>query len=161
MARFCGSQPTINDCLNCPYDDCINDSVKEPHKQDPVQLQKWQKDYRDKFRAAGVCPYCRKKPLTDGYKMCAACRAYFREKRKESSYRYGVLPRSLLDGMERCTKCGRKLNAATGYKLCDKCLGQARAALDKTPTHNGVKMGSYFERWHETFWAKTSSQKSE
>ena len=163
MKRFCGSSPSVEDCLNCPYEECINDYVRKQYKPNGdivVRRRQQQAEFRNKRRENGFCPYCGKRKMPEGYRMCEVCRAYFRAKKNESAHKNGVLPRSLLDGIERCSKCGRRFDGKHEHKLCSKCYEQAIEALDKTPSHTGGQADSYFRRWHETFWTNTLSQKS-
>lgn len=143
-----------SDCFDCPYPDCINDYVKPLHPRSEEQKERyntWCRERRDAFSKEGLCRYCGKRPPDGGYKTCGICRAYMREKRRESHYRYGVKPRCLLDGVTLCGKCG-KAPPEIGYRLCKDCLASAREALDKTPTHNGRKNTGGFTEVHEAWW---------
>lgn len=151
------------DCFTCPYPDCINDYVKKTQTYSEKQLAEKAKRVRarkDMYRNLGICPYCGKRKIDDGHKMCDFCRTYFRLHKNKSQHKHGVLPKELLDGIDRCSRCGRGL-PVDGYSLCTSCLQQARTALSKTPTHNGRKVDNYMKKVHNAWWEEKLSQKIE
>lgn len=90
MKRFCGSSPSVEDCLNCPYEECINDYVRKQYKPNGdivVRRRQQQAEFRNKRRENGFCPYCGKRKMSEGYRMCEVCRAYFRAKKTKALIR--------------------------------------------------------------------------
>lgn len=162
MARYCGSSPTIKQCLNCPYDDCINDYVKKERSVKPEHLEVNRKRNakRNAERIAqGLCSTCGKKKPQEGYRTCDVCREYFRRDSIKRSRAKGVLPKELLDGVERCYKCGALLNGSVS-KMCERCLKSALKALSKTPSWNGKKPDTHFAKGNELYWSARQKQRN-
>lgn len=149
------------DCFNCKYDYCIN--VGNYKKRTPEQAKR-DSERRKAKRAerikSGLCIYCGKRSCSPGYKTCIECRIKMRSYKEDENRRKGILPKALLDGVERCQKCGRH-RPVNGYKLCKRCLANARAFLDKTPTHNGKKQTGGFTDAKEIFWANKKQKESQ
>ena len=142
------------DCFSCPYPDCINDVVelaKPLPEHRKAEVRTWERERRKRFAEEGLCTVCGKRKPEPGRKRCAICNAYDRRKKREYQIRDGKLLWDDLDGVTRCAKCG-KAHPVEGYKLCPQCLASARAALDKTPTHNGMKNPGWFTEGVNAFW---------
>lgn len=140
-----------SDCFSCPYPDCINDYVRKPQKYTERRAAYVRKKKDERIKA-GLCPYCGKRPPSDGHKTCGWCRAYFRQNKSKSMRNAGIIPKDMLNGVDRCSKCG-KYPPKQGQMLCERCYEQALAALSKTPTHNGKKNSGYFTQFNEVFYA--------
>lgn len=149
----------FKDCFSCPYPDCINDEANLA-KPLPESTKAKQRAYelarRKRFAQEGLCTMCGKREPLPGKKRCAVCSAYARRKSREYWIRDGKLRREEFDGVTRCFKCG-KAPPAEGYKLCPSCLDKARAALDKTPTHNGQKISSAFTGGVNAYWKRRNA----
>lgn len=84
---------------------------------------------KDYYLKMGICPYCRKRKITSGYKSCFPCREQISLKRKQESAdpeRKGLLlqrekekrKERLKNGL--CTKCGKN-KPENGYRTCAEC----------------------------------------
>lgn len=91
----------------------------------------------------GVCPKCLKQKEDDGYVHCSACRAKIRKSDTKYRQKKGVLPRCLLDGIDRCAICGRE-EVVDGHKVCSRCLENCRKSLKKAS--NTPREANYFEK---------------
>ncbi len=86
------------------------------------------KAYKEYYLNMGICPYCRKRKLTPGYKSCVVCRenkALRRMKSKDpekakqrSIYRKSKRAERIDQGL--CTVCGKR-KAEQGFKTCPEC----------------------------------------
>lgn len=161
MARYCGSSPTVKQCLSCPYEDCINDNVKpERDWKKPEYLAANKRRIakrKAEWKAQGLCSTCGKRKPQEGFRTCDVCREYYRRKGKEYNRAKGILPKELLDGVERCYKCGALLNG-NGSKMCERCLKQALKALSVTPAWNGKRPDTYFAKGNELYWSARQNQ---
>lgn len=145
-----------SDCFTCPYPDCINDDEPSVRVYTPEQKERIRyraRARRQRFKDAGLCSWCGKKAPTGGFKMCAECRIKMRRTKEDQNRQKGILPRSMLDGVERCQKCG-KSPPVDGYKLCERCLASTRAHADLTPTHNHRRPVGWFNDAQEIYWAE-------
>lgn len=144
---------TKEQCFNCKYDDCINECVthRKSSKEQIERSAKRRRNLKNERMSIGLCVNCGNKKPEEGYKMCTECKRYFRLRKEESNRRRGILPRELLDGVERCAKCGKYV-PVSGYKLCERCLKSSIEHLEKTPTHNGKKQRGGFTDGNELFW---------
>lgn len=109
-----------HDCLNCIYDDCINDSVysekslyRNRSEQAKENQRKLQKRKRDESKAKGLCVICRSKKATHGVK-CYEC--YIRQKRYDKAKYNGKRQYWKENGL--CFYCGAK--TLPGKKVCQK-----------------------------------------
>lgn len=71
-----------------------------------------EKANRAYYSSRGICPYCRKNPITPGYKTCAACR----ERRRINEQ--NRVKRNMDNGV--CKRCGAELDDKR-WKQCKKC----------------------------------------
>lgn len=122
----------------CEYD-------RECRRSDTV-LKNNKTKQREKYRKnveSGICPTCGKRRAEYGYINCPVCRAKKARRQLEYNHKNGVLPRCLLDGTDRCARCGKE-EVVMGYKLCGRCLENSRKAIKKaldTPREQ-----NYFEK---------------
>lgn len=148
------------DCFNCKYDYCINvGNYKKHTKEQNKKYTERNRSLRSERYALGLCTSCGKRVPSKGYKTCDYCRAYFKRKKTKHDRENGILPRCILDGVDRCSKCGKD-KPANGYKLCNSCLKKARSALEmarSVKSKNGVKGG--FDSAIEAFWTRKANQK--
>lgn len=144
-----------SDCFTCPYPDCINPEplkiriYTEEEKKKSVESVR---NLRKRRKELGQCPYCGVALAPDSkFKMCLECRIKSNRNRKNWRIRNGYTPQELLDGVERCKKCG-KAPPKPGYKLCERCYNSnvAHAAIG---TANSRKKGNpHFEAFGNAFW---------
>lgn len=90
------------------------------------------------YRSIGICPYCRKRKISDGAKRCIECKQLWDEyakKRYKKKYEeikaYNrILQKRLKDKRienGECSRCGKKLTDADtdfgyqNYKMCIAC----------------------------------------
>lgn len=117
-------------CFNCPYPDCINDSV-----YDAEYHRKWWEKHREEMNARkrqvrternmnGLCRYCEKPLAPNSKTMCVEHLLVERKRAAEKRRRKGVTPRVLF-GVTVCHLCGSDLNEGNN-KLCESCLAKAR-----------------------------------
>lgn len=119
------------DCLNCRYDDCINDHVyydsasyKNRSEKAKENARRYQAELRQKAREKGLCIVCRKN-IADHGVTCERCyqrnsasqRIRYEEKRRSKEY------------TDECRKCHEK--RIPGKKLCQRCYDKAMANLKK------------------------------
>lgn len=109
-----------HDCLNCIYDDCINDSVysekslyRNRSEQAKENQRKLQKKKRDEAKANGLCMVCRSKKATHGVK-CYEC--FIRQKSHDRSKYDGQRQYWKENGL--CYQCGAE--PLPGKKVCKK-----------------------------------------
>lgn len=137
------------DCFYCIHPDCINDKLPKARKLTKEQREmkkrsqhKWYKKNYEARKVAGLCVACGKEKARPNRTMCGPCAAAQNRRKLEAYYRKtGGMPRSLLDGVERCAVCG-KAPPAHGSKTCEKCYetlcknaAKARAAHTNNPNH--------------------------
>lgn len=143
-----------SDCFRCPYPDCINPSplrvqVRTREQQDRINARAREK--RAALKAAGLCSTCGRPRDNPRWLLCGYCRGKRRLGQEQTNRKRGHLPRCLLDGIDRCSHCGRAA-PATGQKLCEKCLADARAALARTRNHTGKGCATPFAKGVNAFW---------
>lgn len=127
------------DCFTCPYPDCINPEplrIQTLTREQKDRMNARQRETRKAYKAAGLCSTCGRPRDDTRWMRCSRCRASGRRYQEKIHRKAGHLPKCLLDGVERCAHCG-KAAPVEGYRLCEKCLADARAALAKSPTHIG------------------------
>ena len=143
-----------SDCFKCPYPDCINPAPLQIRTYTRAQKDRdnaRRKEKREAYKAAGLCPICGRKRNNPRWLKCGHCRHIGRVAAEKVRRKRGKLPKCLLDGVDRCTHCGKNAPAA-GYQLCPKCLDDARTALAKTPSHTGKGCVTHFADFNESFW---------
>ena len=89
---------------------------------------------REYYLQIGVCPYCRKRKITHGYKTCLPCREKISLRHKiqllDMDKKERILKKERDERKKRleegiCTKCG-KSEAETGYHTCAECRRKAK-----------------------------------
>lgn len=86
------------------------------------------KAYREYYLSMGICPICRKRKVSIGYKSCVICRenkALRRMKLKDPLYAEAESRKRKEMRIERaekglCTSCGKN-KAERGFKTCHEC----------------------------------------
>lgn len=148
------------DCFRCPYPDCIN--------PEPLRARSYSRDQKDRsnarrrekraaYKASGLCPICGRPRDNPRWETCGYCRARRRLAAEKVRRKRGQLPKCLLDGVDRCSHCGKAAPAA-GQRLCEKCLADARSALERTPTHTGRGCTTPFAKGVEAFLAPRNKE---
>ena len=134
-------------CLACRMDirakGCTH-SEESKHRQ--AQRQKRKKDL---LYAFGVCNACWKRDATEGLSVCSWCRSKSRllsEKRRRANP--NMLPRPLMDGGDRCARCG-KLKSSNGHKVCNDCYPTLRESMSYARSLK--KERNYFEKLNDAF----------
>lgn len=142
-----------SDCFTCPYPDCINPEpvpLRTREQQDRENSRA--RERREAYKAAGLCTTCGRPRDNPRWLACGRCRGKRRMSQEQDNRKRGHLPKSLLDGVERCAHCGRAA-PAEGYQLCRKCLADARSALARTRNHAGKGCTTPFAQGVDAFWA--------
>lgn len=84
---------------------------------------------KDYYLKMGICPYCRKRKITAGYKSCFPCREkkriYRRQKQNDPEQNQKMLQRRKEIREDRfrnglCTSCGKN-KPENGYRTCAEC----------------------------------------
>lgn len=138
-----------HDCLNCIYEDCINDNIyrdsslyKNRSEQAKANQRAYQKRARDEAKEKGLCIICRKEKATHGSK-CKKC--YLRQKRYDRKKNKGLREYWLENGL--CYFCGAK--CIEGKKVCEKHYKPLKQNIDicnqSEPTKKSQKR---FTQWH-------------
>lgn len=123
-------------CLNCIYEDCINDHIPasrpeygaqyyQAHKEE-VRARK-KKQYNER-KAAGICVSCGKRKAVKGRVRCLDCQQKARRQDTAGRRRRGMLPKDHFDGVDWCRLCGKE-KPVEGKQLCSKCLEISRASI--------------------------------
>ena len=121
------------DCLNCLYDDCINDYVQPSQKEYKAQyyqahkeemLAQKKKQYEER-KAAGICVICGKRKALKNRVRCLDCLQRAKRHDTAGRRRKGMLPKDHFDGVTWCRCCG-KAKPVEGKQLCSKCLEASR-----------------------------------
>lgn len=136
-----------HDCLNCIYDDCINDGIyseKSLYKYRSEEAKQRQKDFqrrkRDEAREKGFCIICRQKPATHGAK-CYDC--YLRQKRYDKAKYNGDRKRWKEEGL--CYFCGKP--RVEGKNVCSQHLNIYQKRAEELNNHPNVEKGrEYFRK---------------
>ena len=89
----------------------------------------------------GLCSVCGARPPRPGFKSCLECAIKRRRYANKSHWKYGTVPKVLMDGISLCNKCG-KAPPVEGYKVCERCLDGCRRALENVPSHKGIALES-------------------
>lgn len=132
------------DCFQCPYPDCINDYVKKEYprsKEYRAHQIEWYRQRSKRWESEGLCSVCGARPPRPGFKSCLECALKRRRYANKSHWKYGTVPKVLMDGISLCKKCG-KAPPADGYKVCERCLDGCRRALENVPSHKGIALES-------------------
>lgn len=110
------------DCLNCKFEDCINDYVRPIHSkrtEKEIAAQKTYKSNKYKSRkAAGLCVNCGRRKAESGV-MCNECRLKRNRKSREKYRQQHPDPRSLFR-QTGCYFCGAA--RIPGKKVCARHL---------------------------------------
>lgn len=123
------------DCINCKFEDCINDYVKKKYPKSE-EYKKRQNEYQKKYGKAkyekakeqGICVKCFKAKAEFGV-LCYECK--IKQRRKQS----GLSKRELYKINGLCCTCGRPRKE--GFKVCERCyqiclkMGQAALKSEK------------------------------
>ena len=149
-----------NDCFRCPYPDCINPEpfrVRSYSREQKDRANALRREKRAAYKAAGLCSVCGRPRDNPRWEKCGYCRERGRLAAERVRRKRGQLPKCLLDGVDRCSHCG-KATPAAGQQLCEKCLAAARSALARTPTHTGKGCMTHFAKGVDAFWASRKKQ---
>lgn len=132
------------------YECCEKERKRKRSNQamSKIYAQRYEKYHKN--IALGICPICGKREVTDGHINCQLCRA--KKAQREAKYRFnrGVLPRCLLDGVDRCAVCGAE-NVVEGHKVCMRCLENGRNAIEKA-NRTPREKDNYFRELNDAFW---------
>ena len=124
------------DCLNCPYPDCIKDElpeekekrreyIKEWKRKNPEKyehqkdiMRKWSRNRYHELKAKGICTVCGKQKAVGGLK-CPDCTAAYivyarRYRRKKKAEEMKWMP------------CSEKMPEKKGRYLCTVCANHAK-----------------------------------
>ena len=125
------------DCFNCPYEDCILDSVSpevsEKRKQRKVE---YTRNRRNEARSNGMCVRCINKVATNGV-FCLECYEKTRAYRKKQN---PVSLRAMWKEKGLCSYCGEKV--LDGHKLCEKHYLIAKESMKNCNSHKQIKKSS-------------------
>lgn len=117
----CGKNDLVGDekkCLECAakgYESVMASRARLGKESYNKGHAEWEKEARKKALENGICPICRKREVTPGYKSCAICREKGNA-RKRILYK----PRGRENWIENglCRSCGKPVKE--GYKLCEE-----------------------------------------
>lgn len=147
---LCGEKLDPDDqhatCLVCRMDrrgkpDGHSAEAKARHAQ-------WLKERREANRANGICVVCGRHPAKPGRTMCDLCLSKSRARQAKDRHARGAMPRVLMDGIDRCTRCGAS-KEDNGHKVCDKCYPILRNAMLNARSQRTEK--NYFEQVHRYY----------
>lgn len=151
---------SMADCFTCPYPDCINPEplrIRTYTEKQKRQINARHREARAKRRELGKCTQCGVILDTNyEFKMCLKCRMRARKYKVDERIKYGLLTKDMLDGVERCQKCGKE-PPKPGYKLCERCYNSNLTHLAKTPTHRGRGCQTHFRDFGNVFWEERKS----
>jgi len=81
-----------------------------------------------KRKKQGVCPRCGgKKRKNDKFSYCSDCREFFRNYNEAASEKQNKKRKDVYDKRKKnhqCPRCGKKLGANYGKKICKVCLNK-------------------------------------
>lgn len=138
----------------CEYDrKCTrSESARENHKA--RQREKYHKCVE-----LGICPICKKREATDGYKNCPTCRS--KKAKIQLKYRHanGTIPSELMDGTNYCSICAKPLNEdnrVKDKKVCKRCYQNSLKNISKA-CENRVE--NVFTQAQYCFWKESKCRK--
>ena len=108
------------DCLNCIYDDCINDYIRPMHvittEEDRISNRQSRKKRYEKLKQAGLCTDCGK-PAYNGSVRCFECKLKHNRISKQKYREKHPISRDVFRE-NGCYFCGEECVA--GKKVCKK-----------------------------------------
>lgn len=133
---------TLEECLNCPYPDCINDyiRIRTMTEHDKQVAREYQKKKRDEARVNGMCMRCFKNKATHGTR-CDKCwleckkedKKRYRRKREEQNKE----SRETWQYNGKCYFCGQEV--IEGKKVCKKHYEILMVSVSRCQQHENTK----------------------
>lgn len=126
------------DCLNCKFDDCVNDKVyydsscyKNRSEKAKAHAREYQKKLRETAKANGLCVVCRKKTANHGVQCdeCFAKAVRYQKKRREEKARKK-------EYSNECHFCNRE--RLPGKKVCEIHYEMCLKNLEKAYVSEGL-----------------------
>ena len=122
---------TLNGRSLC-YECSVKDAKRHRDKRisNNKEVRKHDREHRNSLIEKGICPKCKSRPLTKGYKSCAYCRAKIRKQNHKHNLKKGCIPREMKYSLDLCVTCGKpldgqiKVNGEPSH-LCSKCYQKA------------------------------------
>lgn len=117
----CGKNDLVGDekkCLECAakdYESAMASRERLGREHYNKGHAEWVKKTRKEALENGICPICRKREVTPGYKSCAICREKGNA-RKRSGLKIKGREKWIENGL--CRNCGKPVKE--GYKLCEE-----------------------------------------
>ena len=122
-------------CLICKMDKRENAKVyRAKHREHVAETKSmWHKRKIEERRKDGICTYCGKQKVQNGYALCDSCRSKTRIRQRE---RYK--PKLIHPYIERkdwfnigyCNNCGKN-PVKEGFKVCESCYEKSYERLEK------------------------------
>ena len=87
---------TLNGRSLC-YECSVKDAKRHRDKRisNNEKVRKHDREHRNSLIEKGICPKCKSRPLTKGYKSCAYCRAKIRKQNHKHNLKKGCIPREM------------------------------------------------------------------
>lgn len=118
-----------------------------------------QREQYHKCIELGICPTCKKRKATDGYKNCPICRSKKARKRLEYQHANGTIPQELMDGTTYCSICAKPLNEDNRIKdkkICKRCYQSSLKNLSKAMEN---RVENAFTQAQYLFWEEIKCRK--